>query len=76
MNPAEWAAEMMAWDGAEAAFEIQRTRLDEGASFSVAAMDELNAQVFAFIGTRVMRRWDGTGEPPSVLRVDITVTTS
>lgn len=76
VNVAKWYAEMLSWDGTEASFEIKRTRVQEGATFSADAMDELNAQLVAFVGTRLMRRWKATNEPPSVLRVDITVVAS
>lgn len=68
--------EMMTWDGEEAEFVIERTRIDPGLTFSVEAMEKLHDQVLVFIGTRIMRRWDATQEPPTALTVSIKVVAS
>lgn len=73
MNLSNLYEEMMGWDGDEAEFEIARETIQPGRSFSGDAMDGLAYQLMCFIGTRVMRRWDATTEPPTVLRVTITV---
>lgn len=68
--------EMMTWDGEEAEFTIERTRIDPGLTFSQEAMEHLHDQVLVFIGTRIMRRWDTTQEPPTALTVSIKVVAS
>jgi len=54
-------------------FEIERERLQAGKSFSGDSLDVLVASVTAWIGTRIMRRWNATNEPPTHLRVEVTV---
>jgi hypothetical protein len=39
-------------------------------------MEDLNESLMAWVGTRVMRRWEATHEPPSALRVTVTVEVS
>lgn len=67
-------AMMMEMEGEEIILEVGRDTIQEGRSFSEEAMEELNDQILAWIGSRVMRRWDATSEPPSVLRVEMKVT--
>jgi len=73
MTPEEQWTEMMSADGTELVVELHREHLQPGATFSEEAMDGLMSTLGVFIGTRVMRRWEATQEPPSVLRVSITV---
>jgi len=70
-NEAIWQA-MLAVDGDSLDFEVER-RPEEGVSFSADALDLLGRQVMVYVGTRVMRRWATTAEPPTVLRVTVTV---
>jgi hypothetical protein len=65
--------EMLRMDGATIEFRVERARIEPGASFSEEAMSTLNADIGVWIGTRVMRRWEATGEPPSVLIVRLEV---
>lgn len=69
----EIAAEMMTREGPTIELEVLRERDEPGRSFSVEAMDTLTRSAVAWIGTRIIRRWDSTEEPPSVCRVTITV---
>lgn len=64
---------MMGVDGAVHGFVVERNPDTPGVSFSADAMDQLLQHVAAWIGTRVMRRWDATGEPPTALRVVVDV---
>ena len=68
----EWAI-FMAMDGESAEFEVERETIQYGRSVSAAAMNTLLDSVGLFIGTRIMRRWEATNEPPTVVRVIITV---
>lgn len=64
---------MMSMDGQTLEFEVRRTEIDEGRSFSEEAMTALVDDVTRWIGTRLMRRWDQAGEPPTVMSVIVTV---
>ena len=65
--------EMMEYDGEEMVFRVERGVIEEGTSFSQPAMAGLNDQIMQFIGTRIMRRWDATSEPPTVVSVEVKV---
>ena len=67
-------AEMMTWDTDEVELRVDRERRQPGRSFSEAAMEQLHDEMLVFVGTRVMRRWDSTAEPPTLLRVELRVT--
>lgn len=69
---AMWA-DMIHMSGAAIEFRIERVRLDPGRSFSEEAMSNLVEDFAAWVGTRVMRRWDATGEPPTTLVVTLGV---
>lgn len=69
-----WFNEMMAWDGEEAVFEVAREPTADGVSFSAEALDALNDQMMSFAGSRLMRRWNQTNEPPTLFRVEMRVT--
>lgn len=68
--------EMMTWDTEEADFVVERARIDPGTTFSAEAMEHLHDQLLVFVGTRIMRRWNKTGEPPTALTVTIKVVAS
>jgi len=55
---------------------IERAQVVEGVTFSAAAMEQLHDQLLVYVGTRLMRRWEATDEPPTRLFVSITVTAS
>lgn len=60
-------------DGDEFVFDLRRETLQEGRSFSPEAMDQINVAIATFIGSRLMRRWDRTGEPPTYMAVKVVV---
>lgn len=60
-------------DGTGLDMEVTRTRDDPGVSFSSEAMNQLDLQMMTWVGTRIMRRWMATNEPPTVVRVSIEV---
>ena len=64
---------MMQIDGPELELRVERTRIDPDASFSREAMDRLNVELATWVGTRIMRRWQATGDPPTALVVTIKV---
>jgi hypothetical protein len=64
---------MLVMDGDSLELLTTRDRLEPGRTFSEAAMSNLQSQLMTWIGTRVMRRWEATDEPPSFLRVTIQV---
>lgn len=63
------------WDtpGNAMAFEITRQRVETGLTFSSEAFDDYLESIVTFIGTRVMRYWEETGEPPRVMRTMVNV---
>lgn len=63
------------WDaeGNAMAFEITRQRVETGLTFSSEAFDNYLESIVTFIGTRVMRYWEETGEPPRVMRTLVNV---
>lgn len=65
--------EMLAIPGEELELVIARGTIQEGRSLSAEAIDTLSDQFLAFVCTRIVRRWDQTGEPPTVLRVEVKV---
>lgn len=69
---AEYAA-MMDIDGPTITLEVMRETIQPGRSFSPEAMDALTFRMIAWVGTRLMRQWDATGVPPTVVRVTVTV---
>jgi hypothetical protein len=71
----KWDA-MMALPGPAIDVEVVRVTIEEGRTFSADAMEDLNESLMAWVGTRVMRRWEATHEPPSALRVTVTVEVS
>jgi hypothetical protein len=55
------------------AFHVEREHITEGKSFSREALDALGTLMVAWVEARAMERWHRTGEPPSVIDVDVTV---
>lgn len=55
---------------------LERGHLERGRSFSQEALDELNDDMATWVGTRLLDRWDRTQEPPTRLRVVLTVEVS
>lgn len=71
LDAGEAYAAMMVIDGADLEIVMERKTVDPGVSFSAEAMDDLGTQLMVWVGTRVMRRWQATGEPPTALVVRI-----
>lgn len=67
---------MLDMDGAALELVVERVQVGHGVTFSAEAMEQLHDQMLVWVGTRVMRRWNTTHEPPSRLTVEITVTAS
>lgn len=57
----------------DAVFEVTRKSVQAGRTLSEEALEKLSREMMLFIGTRMMARWDETGEPPTALRVEMTV---
>ena len=51
--------------------EVRRERIQEGRSFSEEAMHEAHVSIALFITARLLKRWETTKEPPSVMGIDI-----
>jgi hypothetical protein len=66
-------ARMMDADGSTLEVELGRGEVQSGRSFSESALDNLNHDMATWVGTRIVRRWNATGEPPTLLRVRLTV---
>lgn len=64
---------MMAKDGPTVTIEVQREIVEEGRSFSAEALDHAAWTAKQWIGSRVMRRWNETGEPPTACKITVTV---
>jgi hypothetical protein len=54
-------------------WEVNRRLRQRGKTFSEEAMDDLFDMIRLFIGARIMNRWEQTKEPPTVLKVELTV---
>lgn len=67
---------MSEMEGDEIELLVERAREQRGRSFSEDALEKLHDELIVFIGTRIMRRWDTTSEPPTLLRVELKVTTA
>lgn len=65
--------EFLAIEGWEHEFELQRGSVQPGRTFSVEAMDDLLESLKLYVATRVQRRWEATGEPPTHLNVSVKV---
>jgi len=70
---AELWDEMLTLDGEEIELVIERRFIEPGRTISADAMSTLIETASTFIGTRIMRRWDETNEPPSAVRVILRV---
>jgi hypothetical protein len=53
--------------------QMAMTNVQEGRSFSAGAMTVLQTEMVQFVAGRVMHRWDATKEPPTMVRVTVTV---
>lgn len=77
MNEHERAAmlaEMLTSDSDTMVFTVGRSEIEPGVSFSEPAMDALMENVSLWIGSRIIRRWEQTNEPPSIVTVNLVVT--
>ena len=54
-------------------FQIERTALAEGTSFSPEALTKFHDLITLYIGGRVMARWTRTKEPPTIIKVEIKI---
>lgn len=72
-DPDERWRVMSTMDGETIVFTVEREMIEPGRTFSADAMDALVQLTTAWIGTRVMRRWAATSEPPSAVTVTVTV---
>jgi hypothetical protein len=66
-------ARMAQLDGPTLELVVERGHIEAGRTFSAEAMDTLNDDMATWVGTRITRRWERTQEPPTRLRVTITV---
>lgn len=64
---------MMAMEGATLELEVGRASVEPSVTFSQQALDELSLEMATWVGTRLIRRFDATQEPPTLLRVRLTV---
>ena len=62
-----------ALDSHEIALEVTRAKVEEGKTFSKEAMELLNQEIFIFIGARLCKEWETTGNIPQRLRAIITL---
>lgn len=76
VNAEEKFDRMMATDGESIEMEVTRATIEEGRSFSEEAMRELTHSMESWVVTRLLRRWDATGEPPTVVKVAMRVDVS
>ncbi len=67
---------MLAGDADTTEFEVFRQVIQEGRSFSPEAMENLFDCMRTFVGARMMARWQKTKEPPTVMKVTVTVEAS
>lgn len=67
---------MLDMSGDSIDLEVQRNRIEHGLTFSADAMEKLYDEIVVWVGTRIARRWDETNEPPTLLRVELRVTTA
>jgi|tagenome__1003787_1003787.scaffolds.fasta_scaffold20502840_3 hypothetical protein len=64
---------LMAQEGQTLELTLGRAQLQTGRTFSEAALDEANHELATWLGTRIIRRWNATREPPSYAKVTLTV---
>jgi len=60
-------------DGQTMLFNIRRERIEPGRSFSAEALEGIMEGVKFWIGTRLMKMWDESGDPPVSLDITVTV---
>jgi hypothetical protein len=70
---ADRMARMMRNANQTAEFVVGRVSVQEGRTFSEEAMEQLNHELVTWVATRLMRRWEATQEPPTYLKVVVTV---
>lgn len=63
--------QMMALDAKEHAFTIERETIQTGRTFSSEAFDAYLESIKMFVASRLMRHWEDTGEPPTLMNVMI-----
>jgi hypothetical protein len=56
------------------AFKIDKTRIEEGRSFSAEAIQLLREELLIFLGARLCKHWEQTGQPPVHMTALVTVT--
>lgn len=66
-------ARFMEMDGTEIDLEVHRDGIQPGRTFSAEAMEMLHDEMLVWVGTRIMQRWEATNEPPTVVRVSVSV---
>ena len=64
---------MLQASGEELRLRVERESIQPGRSFSEEAMNTLGLDMMTWVGTRLKRRWDQTGEPPTLLTVTLRV---
>lgn len=69
-----WYEILLDVDGNEIELTVEKLEVEFGRSFSADALSGLHDQMIAYVGTRIMRRWNETGEPPTFVRVEMRVT--
>jgi len=60
-------------DGPEMDFVVQRDSIEEGTSFSAEALDAVSDQIIMWMGSRILRAWNQRNEPPSHLKISVSV---
>jgi hypothetical protein len=73
LGPEDLLAAFAVQDSDAWTFRMERAYLQEGRSFSEEGMDAITSAVVLFIGARIMARWEGTTEPPSMVEVRVEV---
>jgi predicted ATP-dependent serine protease len=53
--------------------ELRRSEIQSERTFSEAAVDEVIQDMATWLGTRLVRRWESTGEPPTFAHIILTV---
>ena len=71
-RPAQWER-MLAMDGDTVDLQIERATIEEGRTLSADAIEAARDTFLVWVGTRIMRRWEATNEPPTAVTITITV---
>lgn len=56
------------------ALQVTRERVEEGKTFSQEAMELLKEELLIFIGARICKHWETTGEIPQAITALLTLT--